>query len=222
MIEAVVIDFDDTLCLTEEACFRLENETLRQMGRAPMLREVHKATWGQPLYDAISVRSPGIDADAFWKLMPTIHEQFIRDGQIDVVPEANLETMDALAQAGKKLMILTSRSIVEVEHLIEPSHHLFRRLVAFYHKDNTSHHKPDPRVFDVIERDHGLTPGQCVYVGDSPSDAAAAKGAGLHFIASLESGLRTEKDFQEYSVDRFIPHFTHLADAVSSIDASQL
>ncbi|GEM_PF-2707710 len=33
MIKAVAIDFDDTLCLTEEATFKLENATLVRMGR---------------------------------------------------------------------------------------------------------------------------------------------------------------------------------------------
>ena len=48
MIEALIIDVDDTLCLTEAACFDMENETLMAMGRAPMSREVHINTWGQP------------------------------------------------------------------------------------------------------------------------------------------------------------------------------
>ena len=65
MIEAVIVDFDDTLCLTEAACFEMENETLAAMGREPMSRDVHINTWGQPLFDAISVRSPGIDVEKF-------------------------------------------------------------------------------------------------------------------------------------------------------------
>ncbi|MGB4759594.1 MAG: hypothetical protein WBP26_06080 [Candidatus Saccharimonadales bacterium] len=80
MIKAVIIDFDDTLCLTEEACFNLENETLQRMGRKPMSRDIHKNTWGQPLYDAIRLRSPGVDADKFWEIMPTVHEEFIEGG----------------------------------------------------------------------------------------------------------------------------------------------
>jgi phosphoglycolate phosphatase len=32
MIKAVIIDVDDTLCLTESICFELENDVLKQMG----------------------------------------------------------------------------------------------------------------------------------------------------------------------------------------------
>ena len=220
MIEAVIIDFDDTLCLTEEACFNLENETLQRMGREPMERSVHKSTWGQPLYDAIQARSPGVDADKFWELMPSVHEEFISNRQIDIVTEENIQTLDRLAKAGKKLMILTSRAELEMRHLLAPTHHLASRITDFYHKDNMTYHKPDPRAFEVIERDHGLAPSQCVYVGDSPSDAAAAKGAGLHFVANLESRLRSSDDFSEYPVDKFIERFTELYDAILSLEAA--
>lgn len=220
MIEAVIIDFDDTLCLTEEACYGLENETLRRLGREPMNRDIHRSTWGQPLYDAIQVRSPGVDADKFWEIMPTVHEEFIGNGQIDVVTEENLQTLDKLARLGKKLMILTSRTELEMKHLLAPSHHLADRIAHFYHKNNMAYHKPDPRAFEVIERDHGLKPEQCVYVGDSPSDAAAAKGARLHFVASLESGIRTEDDFSAYPVDGYIYRFTDLPKAIVSLEAA--
>lgn len=69
MIRAVVIDFDDTLCLTEEACFDLENEVLRRIGRKPQTRSIHKSTWGRPLFEAIKVRSPGVDVEEFRRAM---------------------------------------------------------------------------------------------------------------------------------------------------------
>lgn len=117
-------------------------------------------------------------------------------------------------------MILTSRTEVEIKHLLAPAHHLASRIANFYYKDNMAYHKPDPRAFEVIERDHGFAPEQCVYVGDSPSDAAAAKGARLHFVASLESGLRSQNDFSAYPVDRFIDKFTDLYDAIVSLEAA--
>jgi beta-phosphoglucomutase-like phosphatase (HAD superfamily) len=56
MIKAVILDLDDTVCLTEEACWNLENETLAAIGRAPIPRELHKATWGKKMFEeAISL-----------------------------------------------------------------------------------------------------------------------------------------------------------------------
>lgn len=206
--------------MTEQSCLELENETLVRMGRQPMSRQVHKQTWGQPLFDVIRERSPGVDVDEFETLLPVVHAEFIQSRRIDVVSEENLRAMDQLADLGKQIMILTSRTFVEVQHMLDPEHHISGRVAAYYHKNNTGFVKPDPRVFNVIERDHGLKPSECIYVGDSPSDAAASNGAGLLFIASLESGIRTTEEFYDYNVAAFIRKFTELPAIVESLDTS--
>src|SRR5688572_7749759 len=101
MIEAVVVDFDDTLCLTEAACFEMENETLAAMGRLPMLRDVHTSTWGQPLFDAITVRSPGIDVEEFKVAYHPVIADYTTTGKLDTIPEANYLALDTLIGLGK-------------------------------------------------------------------------------------------------------------------------
>lgn len=102
--------------------------------------------------------------------------------------------------------------------MLEPDHLLASRVSAFYHKDNTRHHKPDPRVFDEVLKAHNFAPQNCAYIGDSPSDAVAAKGAGLYFIASLESGLRRKQDFDPALVDSYVTRFPDVVDAVIELD----
>jgi phosphoglycolate phosphatase len=220
MIEALIIDVDDTLCLTEAICFEMENEVLTRMGRPPMPREVHIDTWGQPLFDAIAVRSPGIDVEAFKGAYHPVIAEYIRREKLDTIPEANYEALDELITMGKQLFILTSRTLGEVKHMLEPDHFLASRIEAFYHKDNTKFHKPDPRVFDELLMAHDLSPQNCAYVGDSVGDAIAAKQAGLHFIASLESGLRQKEDFDGHEVNRFIYRFPEIIDAVAQLKSS--
>jgi phosphoglycolate phosphatase len=220
MIEAVIIDVDDTLCLTEAACFDLENEALQRMGRAPMERTVHLGTWGQPLFDAIRTRSPGIDVEQFKVAYHPVIDEFITDGRLDSIPEANYEALDHLIALGKKLMLLTSRTHGEFKHMLAPGHLLSSRVSAFYYKDNMAYHKPDPRAFDEVLRDNALQPNQCVYAGDSPSDAAASTEAGISFIASLESGIRQRQDFDGFRVAAFINIFPDIVDAVVALDGN--
>jgi phosphoglycolate phosphatase len=221
MIKAAILDLDDTLCLTEEACFYMENEVLSELGRPPMSREIHQSTWGRPLFEVIKERSPGVDVEAFRGVyVPTI-KRYTDTGKLDAVPEANLKALEELAKLGMALLILTSREHSEIEHILHPTHILARHIETFYYKDNMQYHKPDPRAFQHIEREHGWEPEECVYVGDSTSDAAAAKGAGLHFIASLESGLRTKADFNNYTVDAFIYKFPEVVDVVGKLTAKQ-
>lgn len=219
MIKAVIIDVDDTLCLTEAICFELENEVLTEIGATPQSREIHKQTWGKPLFEIITTRSPGVDADTFRQLYEQKLEGYVRDGKLDAIPQANFLALDSLLAAGKQLYILTSRTLSEAKHLLEPDHFLASRISGFYHKENTTHHKPDPRVFDVLLQEHSLQADECVYIGDSPSDAEAAINAGLHFVASLESQLRTRENFAAYTVAAFINTFPEVVGAVEALEA---
>jgi phosphoglycolate phosphatase len=121
---------------------------------------------------------------------------------------------------GKQLLILTSRTHTELQHMLEPDHHLSGRVANFYYKDVMRYHKPDPRAFGELLRDNHLRPAEAIYVGDSITDAQAAKGAGLLFVASLESGLRTKADFAGQPVDTFIESFPEIVAAVQSFDGA--
>jgi len=220
MIEAVVIDLDDTLCLTEAVCFEVENKALIEMGREPMSRDIHISTWGRPLFEVISTRSPGIDVEKFKAFYHPIVAKYTREGRWLTIPEENYIAMDKLIELGKLLLILTSRTHGEMEDLLEPDHLLASRVKAFYYKDNMQYHKPDPRAFNELLADNELAPANCVYVGDSISDAVASKEAGLKFIASLESGLRQKSDFKPEQVDKFIYKFPDIVDAIAELEAA--
>jgi len=97
-------------------------------------------------------------------------------------------------------------------------HLLASRVKTIYHKGNTKFHKPDPRAFDELFADYQFAPNQCVYIGDSPTDAYAAIGAGMKFIATMESGLRQKSDFDDYDVDVFVDSFPEITAAINGID----
>jgi len=222
MVKAVLVDFDDTLCPTEEAGFAFENEVLRRLGRPPQIREVHKATWGQPMLGAMPVRSPGVDVAAFHAVVHDLFPKWAAEGKIDAIPRSNMAALDTLRAAGMDLYVVTSRIEDELRHTLSPEHELMQRLAAIYYHETLEYHEPDPRVFDKVLAVHGLIPEQCVYVGDSPSDAAAAKQAGLYFVASLESGLRTSADFEPWGVDHFVARFADVPDAIQRIAGRRL
>ncbi|TXG78170.1 HAD family hydrolase [Patescibacteria group bacterium] len=219
MIKAVILDLDDTTFMTEAACFDLENDVLTAMGRPAMSREVHLQTWGRPLFDAIRDRSPGIDVDEFRVAYDPLIKQYVANGMLDVVSPETLAAIDEIrTRLGKSVLALTSREELEVEHLLVSTHPLASRLEVVYHRDNMRYHKPDPRAFEHIEAEHGWTPDECVYVGDSIGDAESAKSAGLRFVASLESGLRTRHDFAPYAVDAFIVDIPGLIPVLEAMD----
>jgi phosphoglycolate phosphatase len=197
VIRNVIFDLDDTLFMTEEASYRVENEVAMLLGHPPMSRAVHQANWGEPIEKAIIERIPGIEVVRFLDLLPRVIQQFAEDERIDVLSQANMSALEELMHSGYNLSIVTSRTLGEAEHLLSPDHKLrpFIPPQSFFHKDNNMFVKPDPRAFDAVmgngSRDHGL------YVGDSVGDCIAAKAAGLHFVACMESGLRSPDDFND-------------------------
>jgi phosphoglycolate phosphatase len=220
VIRAVIVDVDDTLCLTEAASFDLENEVLARMGRPPMPRAVHLATWGEPLLEAMPHRSPGLDLDRFAELFPVLHQRYLADGRLDVIPPENLRALDELVAAGRTVFLLTSRAEAEVRHMLEPDHVLAGRVAGAYHTGNTRFRKPDPRVFDELLAETGFRPRQCVYVGDSPGDATAAGGAGIPFVACLQSGVRRLDEFDPRYVTASVAAFPEITSVVGQLGNS--
>jgi HAD superfamily hydrolase (TIGR01549 family) len=212
MIKLVLLDFDDTLCLSEESCFHFENEVARTMGFKPMSRDIHKATWGQHLNEAISSRIPGINADEFMKKFDELVPQAIAEKKFDNIPKKNLEVLRKIKEDGKKIAIVTSRTLVEIKKLMESTHPLSELIDAFYYKESVDHMKPDPRVFNKALYEFDVMPIECVYVGDTLKDGFAANNSGMDFIAVLESGLIPRYSFKNVNihVDFFAEKFTDI------------
>jgi phosphoglycolate phosphatase-like HAD superfamily hydrolase len=97
-----------------------------------------------------------------------------------------------------------------VRHLLNNGHPIKSRIDAIYHEGNSQYLKPDYRVFNKLLYQFDLMPEECVYVGDAVTDAVAANGAGMHFFAVLESGLRAKEDFKEVKVDIFVNKFSDI------------
>jgi len=216
MIKLVVIDFDDTLAMTEESCFVLENYIAGKMGFAPMNRATHRKNWGTPIRKAITERFPGIDAEVFMELHRQVWDGFVEAGKMDLIVPANIEALCRIKESGKKMAILTSRVLHEVRHLLDENHRINSFVDKVYHADNLEHLKPDPRAFKQCFADFNVIPEEAAYIGDSVSDGLAAKGAGMHFIVSLESGLRTKNDFEKIKVDYFANRFPEIVDYITN------
>lgn len=218
MIKLVIIDFDDTLSLTEEGFFEIENQIAEKLGFPPMTRHAHQKNWGKPLGKALLERIPGVNIEAFMKIHRELLPGFVQEGKVDVISDKNITTLKKLKNNGKHLAILTSRSFQEVEHLLDKNHKLNNWIEKIYHIDNSKYLKPDPRVYDQILEDFNIRPDETVCVGDSLGDATSAKGAGINFIALLESGLRTKDDFKSVSVDFFAKSFPEILSYIERVN----
>ena len=90
--------------------------------------------------------------------------------------------LETLRRQGRTLGIVTAkrRATVALAFAVLPLEPLFDVVVT---AEDTERHKPDPEpVLAALER-LGVAPDDAAYVGDSPFDVRAAKGAGAFAIA---------------------------------------
>lgn len=215
-IKAVGFDLDDTLVMTEQTAFETENRVLEIMGRPPMEREVHYKTWGEKLDEAILIRSPGIDVNEFMHEFSKEFQRRLKNNEVDNLTEEVENTLIRLGDKGYYLFLLTNRDGFETVHLSEGRHPISLHIAPenVFHKDNIPSPKPDPQAFAWLWK-KGFKSQECVYIGDSVGDGQAASGAGMHFVATLESGIRTQSDFKDIKVAAFINKFSELTELLT-------
>ena len=216
MIKLVAVDFDNTLCMTEAGTYKLESDVCLAMGFPMMDREVHKKTSGMILHESMKLRMPGIDIDEFVARLHAEQPKYVASGILDKIDSKNIETLRRLKKAGVSIVILSSRSKIELLHMMEIKHPLSKLIDDFYYYENTTFHKPDPRVFDPMIQKYKFKRSEIVYIGDTVSDVVATKEASIHFIASLECGLRTKSDFADVIVDEFVEDFVQIEPLILS------
>ncbi len=131
------------------------------------------------------------------KLFPEVSKKHIDEGTFDHVTDENIEVLRTLRSKGYTVVIQTSRQHCEVEYLISDRSPLTSVIDGFFYQERSQFKKPDPRVFILPSGSFNASFGEMVYVGDAFTDVQWCRAAGVHFIASIESGLRTKEDFEK-------------------------
>lgn len=94
-------------------------------------------------------------------------------------------TIQRLAQtAGTQLAIVTSKHRHEYEQYFAHRYAFARNFAVVVTADDTRQHKPHPAPLQLALRRLQATPAASLYVGDMPTDLAAAHAAGMRFAGA--------------------------------------
>lgn len=122
--------------------------------------------------------------------------------------------MDALSQAGFRLAVCTNKiehhSVALLERLAVAD-----RFATICGRDTFPWFKPDPRHLTMTIEAAGGDAARCVMIGDSLTDIATAKAAGVPVIA-VPFGY-SDRPVHEYEPDAVIAHFDELVAAVGRL-----
>lgn len=150
---------------------------------------------------------------------------------VELIPGA-AEALRRARSLGFRLFLFTNQSGIgrgyhtledarrvnaRMEELLGPPHPVFEETcIAPEHPDEPPvYRKPSPRfILETIER-YGLEPGLCWMVGDSLSDLAAARAAGIR-AAAVRTGKIDPRTLAEVSGHR-VPVFDDLAAFVETL-----
>jgi phosphoglycolate phosphatase len=192
-IKAVRFDHDDTLVGTIEAKWAEHKHIAKTYYNKKLTDDEIRQHWGKPLSVMVGLLYGTTDINQAMAYNIATHEGFPKKIRDDTVA-----TLRYLHESGKTLGVITATHSFSLNHDFETlaiPRELFNYIQT---EENTSFHKPDPRVFDPALtwlRQQRIEPSEVAYVGDGLHDMKAALGAGFEFIG-IATGLVTQDEFK--------------------------
>src|ERR1041384_4179932 len=217
----IVFDLDGTLIDTAPDLIDTLNLILARHHRAPIPFEASRMMIGAGVRPLLlrglaskGIKLPPEQVDQLFAEFLDIYAAHIADRSR---PFPGLErALDALSAEGCRLAVCTNKlEWLSVKLLKELG--LASRFVAICGQDTFAMRKPDPDMLRLTIVRAGGDTGHAVMVGDSITDVATARAAGVPVIA-VDFGY-TEKPPAEPGADRLIGHFDALPAAVMELIA---
>lgn len=219
----VVFDLDGTLAETAPDIMRTLNVILEREGLPALpverARELVGAGARALIERGFKVSGRPLGAEKLELLFEdflTIYAEavapnsFIHDGVIGA--------LDTLAAEGFVFGVCTNKPILHTR-LILDHFSITDRFAAIAGRDSFPFFKPDPRHLTQTIAEAGADPRRAVMVGDSHTDIATARAAGLPVIC-VPFGY-TDVPIESLSPDLVIQHFSELPQAVRQLTAGE-
>ena len=129
------------------------------------------------------------------------------------------DTLALLKSRGHPTALVTSKSN-DLAHRALDWLHLTAHIDVVIGMDSTERHKPDPEPVLHALGALGSTPGNALFLGDSPHDIAAGNAAGVPSVAALW-GPFSRRVLEEASPTYLLEHIRDLPALVGRLDASR-
>jgi pyrophosphatase PpaX len=185
-VKAVFFDLDGTLVDSSGAIIDAVEKVLESRGLKCYRADV-AGMIGLPLENIFGVLVPNLSKEEVWQLVHEYREYYIVHHleKTAIHPSAKM-ILGELKARGFKLGIITGKYREPVTDVL--AHfgilEVFDVVVTGY---EVKRHKPAPDIVLEAAKRLGISPKQCVVVGDSPFDVQAGKRAGSFTIAVLSN-----------------------------------
>ena len=218
---AIVFDLDGTLVDSIGDIVGAANRLLTEEGRATLSHDEGRAMVGEGVASLVErafaatgpVPTPGTLADLVERYR-AIYERHPLD-ETTIYPGV-AETLTELADSGAILGVCTNKPH-DISLVVLAELGLAGFFAAALGGDALAVRKPDPAHFSAVLGGMGAASRYAVHVGDSPTDVAVARNAGVPVIAVSYGYSRVPP--ADLGADALIDEFTALPGAIASIRA---
>ena len=219
-VSAIVIDLDGTLLHTAPELAESANRMLRDMGRAPVSQDLLMSYIGNGIHWLVKRALTGDmhaepDAALFDKALP-VFEKHYTELACTSKPFANVvRGLDAMKAAGYRLGCITNKVMRYTDPILKQS-----GLAPYFDivlaGDTLPEKKPHPMPLLHAAKFFGVPVAQLLLVGDSLSDAQAARAAGCPIIC-VPYGYNHGEPVEGLNVDAVIPDLTGVLPLIKKV-----
>ena len=182
--KAVLFDLDGTLLDSSQAIMDAVEHVLTSKGFHCYRPKVAEMI-GIPLENIFAVLAPNLSTEEVWNLVLEYRKYYMIHHleRTSIHPSTRL-LLQKLKEKGLKLGIITGKYREPTINALDyfGISGFFDTVVTGYDIKN---HKPAPDIVLKAAKRLGISPKECVVVGDSPTDVEAGKRAGSHTIALI-------------------------------------
>lgn len=199
MYQACIFDFDGTLCDSVESIAVSANHALRDLG----LKEASLADYKLLVGDGVDMlvrrllqRGKEESEELFHSLKEKYMEYFREGCRYHVEPYPGiLELLKELKDLGAKMGVISNKPHANTVDVI---HQVFGEEIFDWIQGQTDElpRKPDPAGALYTAERLGVSPGECLYIGDTGTDMKTGTAAGMHTVGVLW-GFRDRKELEE-------------------------
>jgi len=180
----IIFDIDGTLVDTYQTGLGSLQVTIKEFLDEDVTLKSLEKYFGIPSFQAAEMLYPKDPA----YFLEVWEEHYVAMRHYSHFFEGVPEMLEKLKADGKKLGIVTSRALYELEQdpIMAPVMHLFDVIVTSADSDK---YKPDPAPAFAYLAKAGVTAEECLYVGDTVFDCKCAGGAGIDFALVAWNGI---------------------------------
>ena len=206
--KGIIFDLDGTLLDTLETLAYYCNETLKKFGIAPYEKDAYRYMVGNGAKMLVHKMLAGRDCDTeemFEKAYPSYIEAYHANSlyKTEIYPGIS-ELLKGLFEKNIKIAVLSNK----------PHEATVPILKSFFGEEIFTDMrgamegvpiKPDPTAALDIAEKMGISPSECVYVGDTAVDMETGKRAGFYTVGVLW-GFRDREELENGGADKIAAH----------------